>query len=84
MENKQLLIFKGYRYFNGKTDPSKTYFVLNFMTLPVVTENRGYCQDIDIFVTKEVYNNFIKNNNLLDNIEVSYEIVGNRVQYTLN
>lgn len=83
MESTQDLIFKGYRNFKGKKDPEKVYFVLNFMTQPIVTDKVAYCQDIDIFVDKEVYNNFIKSNDLLSNVEVNCHIVGNKVQYII-
>lgn len=84
MENKQDLIYVGYRSFNGKKDPEKVYYVLEFMTQPIVTKVSAYCQNINIFVDKEVYNNFIKTNDLLDTVEVNYHIIGDKVQYTLN
>lgn len=84
MENTQELIYVGYRNFNGKKDPEKVYYVLNFMTHPIITKTSAYCQNIDIFVNKEVYNNFIKENDLLDTIAVNCHIVGNKVQYSIN
>lgn len=84
MENTQELIYVGYRSFNGKKDPDKVYYVLRFITHPIVTNISAYCQDIDIFVDKDVYNNFIKTNSLLDTVDVNCRIVGNKVQYSLN
>ena len=60
MENTQELIYVGYRSFNGKKDPEKVYYVLRFITRPIVTKSSAYCENIDIFVDKEVYNNGVK------------------------
>jgi len=57
---------------------------LKFMTHPIVTENFAYCQDIDIFVDKNTYNTFIKENDLLVPIDVSYSIEGDKVRYYLD
>lgn len=84
MGDKQELVYVGFRSFNGKNDTSKVYYVLSFLTLPIVSNERGYCKSIDIFVNKDEYNYFIKNNNLLDTVEVSYEIYGDKVKYKLN
>ena len=84
MENTQELIYVGYRSFNGKKDPDKVYYVLRFITHPIVTKSSAYCENIDIFVDKDVYNNFIKSTDLLDNVDVNCHIVGNKVQYSIN
>ena len=84
MENTHELIYIGYRSFNGKKDPDKVYYVLRFMTRPIVTKNSAYCENIDIFVEKDVYNSFIKETDLLDNVDVNCRIVGNKVQYSIN
>ena len=54
MENTQELIYVGYRSFNGKKDPEKTYYVLRFITHPIVGNSSAYCQDVDIFVDKDM------------------------------
>lgn len=84
MNNTQELIYIGYRSFNGKKDPDKVYYVLMFMTRPIVTRTSAYCENINIFVEKDVYNNFIKENDLLDNVDVNCNIVGNKVLYSIN
>ena len=85
MEGKNDLIFIGYRSFKGKQDTTKTFYVLSFITSPIVSDTKAsaFCKNIDIFVNKDVYNNFISSNGLLDSVEVPYEVVGDKVQYKL-
>ena len=84
MENTQELLYVGYKFFNGKKDPDKTFYVLRFITNPIISYSSAYCQDIDIFVEKDVYNKFIKEHDLLDWVETNCQIVGDKVRYTIN
>lgn len=81
MEN--LLIFTGYR--SGKGKSNKDYFMLNFITPPVVSENNtfAYSNPITVFTTEEKYHNFIKEHGLMDYVNISFEVNGDKVRYYL-
>lgn len=80
---KDELIFTGYKAFTSKK--GNDCYCLNFITLPkkTATGEGVYTTDVTVFTDKDKYSNFIKNNQLLSKISVSFEIVGNRVQYTI-
>ena len=65
------LIFVGYR--SGVSKNGKKYFMLNFITTPVISD----------FTEEDKYNNFIKSNDLLSICTVPFELQGNRVIYYL-
>lgn len=80
---EKLLIFTGYR--SGKGKSNKDYFMLNFITPPVVSQNQDYAysNSITIFTTEEKYNKFIKENGLMDEVLVAFEVNGDKVRYYL-
>lgn len=80
---EKLLIFTGYR--SGKGKSYKDYYVLNFITPPVVSQNQDYAYSnlINIFTTEEKYNKFIKENGLMDEVYVAFEVIGEKVRYYL-
>lgn len=81
MEN--LLIFTGYKSGNGKSN--KKYYMLNFITPPVVSQNKDYAysNSITLFTTEEKYNNFVKENGLMDYVNIAFEVNGEKVRYYL-
>ena len=81
MEN--LLIFTGYRSGTGKSN--KKYYMPNFITPPVVSENQSfaYSNAITLFTTEEKYNAFIKEHGLMDYVSISFEVNGEKVRYYL-
>lgn len=77
------LIFVGYRSFTSKSNNDCN--VLDFITKPKkTTDGKGvYISNVSIFCDKDKYNNFIANNKLLSTVSVSFEIVGNKVRYSI-
>lgn len=77
------LIFTGYR--NGIGKSKNEYYMLTFITPPVLSQKQDYAysNNITVFTTKEKYNNFIKENGLLDKVLVSFEVNGDKVRYYL-
>lgn len=82
MEND--LIFTGYK--SGVAKSGKRYFMLNFITPPVVSQDQSfaYSNSITIFAKNEAqYNEFIKSHGLMDVVSVLFEVVGDKVRYYL-
>jgi len=81
MENE--LIFTGYKSGIGKSN--KKYYMLNFITPPVVSQNGefAYSNDISLFTTEEKFNQFKKEHALLDYVSISFEVNGEKVRYYL-
>lgn len=81
MEN--LLIFTGYKSGIGKS--KKQYYMLSFITPPVVSQDQSfaYSNSITLFTTEEKYNKFVKEHGLMDNVNVSFEVNGDKVRYYL-
>ncbi len=77
------LILTGYKSGVGKN--KKNYYMLTFITPPVVSKNQdlAYSNNVTIFTTEEKYNSFIKENGLLDKVLVSFEVNGDKVRYYL-
>lgn len=80
---KDDLIFVGYRRFTSKSN--NLCNVLDFITKPKSTQDgKGmYISNVSVFTTEEKYNNFIANTKLLSIVSVSFEIVGNKVRYSI-
>lgn len=82
MEND--LIFTGYRA--GISKSGKGYFMLNFITPPIVSQDQtfAYSNSINIFAKNEAqYNQFIKEHGLMSVVSISFEVVGDKVRYYL-
>lgn len=77
------LIFVGYRSFTSKSNNECN--VLDFITKPKKTQDgKGvYVSNVSIFTDKDKYNSFIGNNKLLSTVSVSFEIIGNKVRYSI-
>lgn len=77
------LILVGYK--SGINKSNKKYFMLNFITPPVVSANQdiAYSNNITVFTNEEKYHSFIKENGLLDKVPVSFEVNGEKVRYYL-
>lgn len=77
------LIFTGYKSGIGKS--KNKYFMLTFITPPVLSKNQdfAYSNNVTVFTTEEKYNDFIKENGLLENVLVSFEVNGDKVRYYL-
>lgn len=77
------LVFIGYR--SGLSKKNEKYFVLNFITSPVVNKKGdcAYSRPVDIFTTEDRYVSFIKENDLLSLITIPCEIYGDKVRYYL-
>lgn len=77
------LIFVGYRSFTSKSNNECN--VLDFITKPKNTQDgKGvYVSNVSIFTDKDKYNGFIANHKLLSTVSVSFEIVGNKVRYSI-
>ncbi len=77
------LILTGYKSGVGKS--KKEYYMLTFITPPVISQNQdfAYSNNITVFTTKEKYHNFIKEHGLLDKVPVSFEVNGDKVRYYL-
>lgn len=82
----QDLVFVGYSSFMGKKDVNKTYYKLQFITIPIKTQDglSAYFKPIDLFVTSEVYDNFIEYHELLESVAIPYFIVGDKVVFKLD
>lgn len=77
------LVFVGYR--SGKSKKDEDYYVLNFITPPVVSEDgtSAYTSNVSIFTTKDKYNQFISENELLSTNVIPCSICGDKVRYYL-
>lgn len=80
---EQDLIFIGYRFFAGKKDSSKTYYVLTFLGEPKFSQDKAQCwrYNIDIFVDKNQYNEYIKNHDINATYKVPFKVEGTNVKY---
>lgn len=81
----QDLIFVGFSSFKGKKDTTKTYFKLQFISIPTKTRDgkSAYYKTIDLFVDSSIYDSFIEDNALLDTVSIPYEISGDKVIFKL-
>ena len=81
MENE--LILTGYKSGVGKSN--KKYYMLTFITPPVLSQNKesAYSNNVTVFTTEEKYNSFIKQFSLLDRISIPFEVNGDKVRYYL-
>lgn len=77
------LILTGYKSGIGKS--KKDYYMLSFITPPVISKNQeyAYSNNITVFTTKEKYLSFIKEHGLLDKVPISFEVNGDKVRYYL-
>lgn len=77
------LILTGYKSGIGKS--KNEYFMLTFITPPVVSQNKDYAysNNVTVFTTKEKYLNFIKEYSLLENVLIPFEVNGDKVRYYL-
>lgn len=77
------LILTGYKSGIGKS--KKEYYMLTFITPPVISQNKDYAysNNITVFTTKEKYQSFIKEYGLLDKVPVAFEVNGDKVRYYL-
>lgn len=82
----QDLVFVGYSSFKGKKDVNKTYYKLSFITIPVPTQDKksAYYKSIDLFVSDEVYDEFIRCHELLETVAVPYVVIGDKVSFKLD
>jgi len=82
----QDLVFVGYSSFKGKKDANKTYYKLSFISIPVQTQDKksAYYKSIDLFVSDEVYDEFISCHELLETVAVPYVVVGDKVSFKLD
>ena len=80
---KDDLIFVGYRQFKSKSGNECN--VLDFITKPKNTQDgKGvYVNNVSVFTTLEKYNTFKSSTKLLSIVSVSFEIVGNKVIYSI-
>lgn len=80
---EQDLIFIGYRIFSGKKDTSKTYYVLTFLGEPRFSQDKNQCwrSNIDVFVTPEQYNKYIKEHDINTTYKVPFKVEGTNVRY---
>ena len=77
------LIFTGYKSGVGKSN--KKYYMITFITPPVVNQNQNfaYSSNITIFTDEDKYNKFIKEHGLMDVVPISFEVNGDKVRYYL-
>lgn len=82
----QDLVFIGYRSFKGKKDVNKTYFVLQFITIPVKSQDgkTAYCKSIDLFASEDSYSDFISEHELLETVAVPYVVNGDKVSFQID
>lgn len=82
----QDLVFIGYRSFKGKKDVNKIYFVLQFITIPVKSQDgkTAYCKSIDLFASENSYSDFISEHELLETVAIPYEINGDKVSFKID
>lgn len=80
---KDDLIYVGYRTFMSKSGNKCN--VLDFITKPKKTKNGDgvYVSNISVFTEEEKYFDFIKKNQLLSTVSVSFEIIGDKVRYNI-
>lgn len=80
---KDELMFVGFRHFTSKSNNECN--VLDFITKPKKSDVSGdvYVSNVSVFTTKEKYDQFIQNTKLLSFVQVSFEIVGNKVKYSI-
>ena len=76
-------IFVGYRQFKSKIGNECN--VLDFITKPKNTQDgKGvYVNNVSVFTSLDKYNSFINNNKLLSIVPLSFEIIGNKVRYSI-
>lgn len=82
----QDLVFVGYSSFKGKKDINKIYYKLQFISIPMKTlDNKSaYYKTIDLFVSEEVYEDYIVNHELLETVAVPYLVIGDKVSFKLD
>lgn len=80
---KDDLIFVGYRQFKSKSGNECN--VLDFITKPKNTQDgKGvYVNNVSVFTSLDKYNSFISNNKLLSIVSLPFEIIGNKVRYSI-
>lgn len=80
---KDDLIFVGYRQFKSKNGNECN--VLEFITKPKMSQDSKTCyiNNVSIFTTPEKYSNFISSTKLLSLVQCSFEIIGNKVRYSI-
>lgn len=77
------LLFVGYRCFMSKKE--KMCYILSFLTPPRESQDKSSCftTQVDIFTDESKYKAFINNNAVLDFVKLNYEIVGDKVRYSI-
>ena len=82
----QDLVFVGYSCFKGKKDVNKVYYKLEFISIPLKTQDgkSAYYKSIDLFVSKEVYEDFLLSHDLLETVPIPYVVIGDRVFFNLD
>lgn len=77
------LIFVGYRQFTSKNN--NVCNVLDFITKPKNRQDGKvvYTNNVSVFTTDEKYHNFITNVKILSTVKIPFEIVGNKVKYSI-
>ena len=78
---KQELLFIGLRAFESKS--GKKCYLLSFLTRPINYQGGCYCKPVDIFTTEQIYNEFLKENDIMQWTELGYEIVGDKFRYKI-
>ena len=80
---KDDLIYVGYRQFKSKNGNECN--VLEFITKPKITQDGKSCyvNNVSIFTTADKYSSFIANTKLLSIVQCSFEIIGNKVRYSI-
>lgn len=82
----QDLVFVGYSSFKGKKDVNKIYYKLQFISIPVKTQDAksAYYKQIDLFVSEEIYNDFVGYHELLETVAIPYVVIGDKVSFKLD
>lgn len=82
----QDLVFVGYSSFQGKKDINKVYYKLQFISIPMKTQDNksAYYKSIDLFVSENVYEDYITSHDLLETVAVPYLVVGDKVSFKLD
>lgn len=78
---KQELLFIGFRSFESKA--GKKCFLLSFITHPINYQGGCFCKPVDIFVTQQEYDSFLNENDVMCWVNLSYEIVGDKVRFKI-
>lgn len=78
---KQELLFIGFKSFKSKNE--KQCCILSFLTKPINSKMGCYCKPVDIFVTQQEYDSFLHENDIMSWVEVSFEIVGDKVRFKI-